>query len=102
MLREFEGLITIVKDKMEFELSSSENKLIIHSFFISFCNRAAYSALTEFEKKYLWTMNEKLKKKRMKEEERRMKKRNAMERIKKTIHGVELMLASLKKMQFSK
>ena len=47
-------------------------------------------------------MNEKLKKKRMKEEERRMKKRNAMERIKKTIHGVELMLASLKKMQFSK
>ena len=37
-------------------------------------------------------MNEKLKKRRMKEEERRIKKRDATERLKKTIRGVELML----------
>ena len=34
----------------------------------------------------------------MKEEERRIKKRDAMERLKKTIRGVELMLVELKKM----
>eukprot|EP00828_Plagiopyla_frontata_P011322 TRINITY_DN1624_c0_g1_i1.p1 TRINITY_DN1624_c0_g1~~TRINITY_DN1624_c0_g1_i1.p1 ORF type:complete len:496 (-),score=67.40 TRINITY_DN1624_c0_g1_i1:279-1766(-) len=90
VIEEFQGLITIVKDKIQQEFNEQEN------------TKGAYCALTEFEKKYLWTMNEKLKKKRQKQEERRIKKRDGMERLRKTIRGVELMLAQLKKMQFMK
>lgn len=56
VVQEFEGVMKMVKEQIGIQNESNEEERI-----------KTYKALTEFEKKYLWSVDEKLKSRRLRQ-----------------------------------